>query len=129
MLPYYKVLLAYSIVKAARDVDSYIAMAPKEVRGKLRKMRAAIRKAVPKAKESISYRMPYYSYNGRLAWFSSMKNHIGLYLRPPAIEKNKKYLAGYVTTKSAIHFPPNKKLPIGLIKRLVKYSAHRNQRV
>jgi uncharacterized protein YdhG (YjbR/CyaY superfamily) len=55
--------------KTARSVDEYISAAPREVQAKLREVRAAIREASPTAREGISYRMPYYDYKGRLAWF------------------------------------------------------------
>jgi uncharacterized protein YdhG (YjbR/CyaY superfamily) len=106
--------------KRAKDVDEYISSAPKEVQGKLREVRAAIREAAPTARESISYRMPYYDYKGRMAWFGLQKAHIGLYVRPPVIEEHKKELAGYVTTKSAVHLPLDRKLPTALIKKLVR---------
>lgn len=106
--------------KAPKDVDEYIARAPKEVQGRLQEIRVAIREVVPTAVESISYGMPYYDYKGRLAWFAIMKTHIGLYLRPPIIEEHKRELSAYKTTKSAIHFPLDKQLPIALIKKLVR---------
>jgi uncharacterized protein YdhG (YjbR/CyaY superfamily) len=106
--------------KAPKDVDEYIARAPKEVQGRLQEIRVAIREAVPTAVESISYGMAYYDYKGRLAWFAIMKTHIGLYLRPPIIEEHRRELSAYKTTKSAIHFPLDKKLPIALIKKLVR---------
>src|SRR5208337_1134285 len=71
--------------KTAKSVDEYISAAPKEVRARLREVRAAIRQAAPTARESISYRIPYYDYKGRLAWFGLQKAHIGLYVRPPVI--------------------------------------------
>jgi len=64
--------------------------------------------------------MPYYDYKGRLAWFGLHSLHIGLYLRPPLIEEHKKELTGYVTTKSAVHLPLDKKIPVSLVKKLVK---------
>jgi uncharacterized protein YdhG (YjbR/CyaY superfamily) len=100
-------------------VDAYIAKAPKESHSKLIEMRKTIRSVAPKAKEGISYGMPAYD-NGRIAWFASMKGYIGLYLRPPIIENHKKELARYKTTKSAIHFPLDEKLPVALIKRLIR---------
>ena len=112
---------------SAKDVDSYIASVPKEVQGKLKEIRKAIREVAPTAKESISYGMPYYDYKGRLAWFAVMKTHIGLYLRPPVIEEHKLELASYKTTKSAIHFPLDKKLPIPLIKKLLKARVKKNE--
>lgn len=110
-----------------KDVDEYIARAPKEVQDKLRELRKAVREVAPTAVEHISYGMPYYDYKGRLAWFAIMKTHIGLYLRPPIIEKHKRELAAYKTTKSAIHFPLDKKLPIALIKKLVKARMKKNE--
>ena len=71
--------------KQTGTVDAYILAAPKEVQGKLREVRAAIKAVAPTAKESVSYRMPFYNYNGRLAWFGLHTTHIGLYLRPPVI--------------------------------------------
>jgi uncharacterized protein YdhG (YjbR/CyaY superfamily) len=103
-----------------KDVDAYIAKAPKEVQPKLEEIRNAIRQVAPSASESISYRMPHYSYKGKLAWFALMKNHVGLYLRPPIIAEHEQELAGYKTTKSAVQSPLEKKLPIPLIKKLVK---------
>ena len=48
--------------KAPKDVDEYIASAPKEVQGKLTQLRKAIKEAAPTAVERISYGMPYYDY-------------------------------------------------------------------
>jgi len=69
--------------QAAKNVDEYISAAPKEVQAKLREVRAAIRDAAPTARESISYRIPYYDYKGRLAWFGLQKAHIGARARAP----------------------------------------------
>lgn len=106
--------------KAAKNVDDYISASPKELQDKLREVRAAILEAAPDALEGISYMMPYYDHKGRMAWFGLQKAHIGLYVRPPVIEQHKKELAGYVTTVSAVHFPLDQKIPVALIKKLVK---------
>jgi len=113
--------------KAPKDVDEYIARAPKEVKGKLVELRAAIREAAPTAVERISYGMPYSDYKGRLAWFGLAKAHIGLYIRPPVIEEHKSELEGYETTKSTVRLPLDKQLPITLIKKLVKARMKKNE--
>jgi uncharacterized protein YdhG (YjbR/CyaY superfamily) len=113
--------------KEPKNVDEYIASMPEEVQPRLRQLRVAIRDVAPKATEDISYRMPYYNYKGRLVWFALMKSHIGLYLRPPIIQKYKKELAKYETTKSAIRFPLDQKLPIALIKKLIKARMKMNE--
>lgn len=111
----------------AKDVSEYISRAPKEVQGKLKEVRAAIKAVAPEAAESISYGMAFYNYKGRLAWFGLQKGYIGLYIRPPVIEEHKKELAGYTGTKSAIHLPLNEKMPISLIKKLVTARVKKNE--
>ena len=113
--------------KTPRDVDAYIAAAPKEMQGKLIELRAAIREAAPTAVESISYGMPYYDYKGRLAYFRLAKAHIGLYIPPPIIEEHKNELADYETAKGTVRFPLEKKLPLALIKKLVKARMKKNE--
>jgi uncharacterized protein YdhG (YjbR/CyaY superfamily) len=103
-----------------KTVEAYIAAAPRSVRGKLRKLRAAIRQTAPTAEERISYRMPYYAYKGRLAYFAIFKNHIGLYVPTPVIEEHKHELKGYVVAKATVRFPLDKNLPIGLVKKLIR---------
>ncbi|HZE71787.1 MAG TPA: DUF1801 domain-containing protein [Pyrinomonadaceae bacterium] len=104
----------------AKEVDTYIASAPKEVRGKLNELRSVIRKSAPTAVERISYGMPYYHYNGRLAYFSFWKAHIGLYLPTPTIKEHERKLSAYETTKATIRFPLDRKLPTSLITKLIK---------
>lgn len=107
-------------------MDEYISAAPEEARAKLEEVRAAIREVAPTAKESISYRIPFYDYKGRLAWFGLQKEHIGLYVRPPVIEEHKEDLAGYETTISAVHLPLDKGVPVALVKKLVKARMRKN---
>ena len=114
-------------MKKAKDVDEYIAKAPKEVRGNLKELRAIIKSVAPKAEERISYGMPYYGYKGRLVYFAFAKKHIGLYVPPPIIEEHKKELKNYETAKATVRFPLNKKLPLSLIKKLVKARVKKNE--
>jgi len=114
-------------MKPINDVDEYIANTPKAIQGKLKELRAVIRKTAPKAEERISYSMPYYGYKGRLVYFAAFKNHIGLYLPPPIIEEHQQELKDYGTSKSAVRFPFDKKLPVALIKKLVKARMKKNE--
>jgi uncharacterized protein YdhG (YjbR/CyaY superfamily) len=107
--------------KAEESVDAYIAAVPPQERGMLKQLREVIKKTAPTAKESISYRMPYYGYKGRLVYFALMKNHIGLYIPPPILQNHKKELKAYSTSNSAtLRLPPDQKLPLALIRKLVK---------
>ena len=120
-------------LRPAKDVASYIAAAPKEAQPKLREVRAAIRAVAPDAVESMSYGMPFYSFKGergiegRLCYFSLMKESIGFYMRPQVIEEHEDELAGYRATKSALHFPLDRPLPIPLIKELVRDAMRRHE--
>ena len=114
-------------MKKAKNVNEYIASAPKEVRTKLKEMRAIIKAAAPQAVEGISYGMPYYAYMGRVVYFQEWKEHIGIYIPTPIIEEHKSELKNYVTAKATVQFPLDKKLLVGLIKKLVRARVKKNE--
>ena len=110
-------------------VDAYIARCPKTAQSDLAKIRAAIWAAAPRATERTDYfRMPGYSqpgldyYDGMFTWFSFKKPHVRLHVPPAVIQKHRKQLAGYATTKAIVSFPVGKPVPIALVKKLVKAS-------
>jgi uncharacterized protein YdhG (YjbR/CyaY superfamily) len=110
-----------------RAVDAYIAAAPKATQPMLRELRAAIRSAVPKAEEKISYRMPFYAYHGRLIYFAAHRTHVGMY---PIIGREKdlyaKELKPYLAAKATLQFPIGRPLPIALVKKVVRERAKQN---
>jgi len=71
--------------------------------------------------------MPYYGYRGRVAYFQFSKNHIGLYIPPPVIQDHKRELERYHTAMATVRFPLDKKLPLALIKKLVKARVKWNE--
>lgn len=109
-----------------KDVDAYIAAQPEEVRPLLEKLRQTIKKAAPKAEESISYQMPGYKLNGALVYFGSWKNHIGFYPVSSGISKLKKELSPYKVSKGTVQFPLDKPLPVKLISDIVKFRVKEN---
>jgi len=109
---------------AARGIDGYIAGCPADVQLILRKIRATIRKAAPRAEETISYRMPAFTLDGRnLVYFAAFKSHIGFYPAPTGIAKFKKALAAYEGGKGSVRFPLDRPIPYGLVARIVKFRA------
>ena len=63
-----------------KSVEDYITSQPEAVQGILGRVRSAIRKAVPLAREVISYQMPTYTLNGgRLLYFAVWKQHYSIY--------------------------------------------------
>lgn len=109
------------------SVDQYIAAFPKHVQAMLQQMRETVQKVAPQAEELISYNMPAFRLHGMLVYYAGNKAHIGLYPMPSAIEAFKKELAGYATSKSGIQFPLDKKLPVTLIKNIVRFRLMENE--
>jgi uncharacterized protein YdhG (YjbR/CyaY superfamily) len=108
--------------RASQTIDAYIANYPPEIQALLEKMRATIRKAAPKAEETINYGVPTFTLGGRnLVHFSATKKHIGFYPTPSAIEAFKAELAGYNGAKGSVQFPYDQRLPLGLITKIVKF--------
>jgi uncharacterized protein YdhG (YjbR/CyaY superfamily) len=112
---------------STNDVDAYIATAPTVFQEKLHTLRAAILEAVPEANERLSYRMPYYDYYGRLAYFRLAKKHIGLYIPSPVIDQHRNNLAGIHAVQATIHLPLGEEIPVPLVQKLVKARARLNE--
>ena len=105
----------------SREVDAYIAGFPKPVQALLRKVRATIRAAAPKAGEIISYRIPAYRQHGILVFFAGFKAHIGLF---PPVRGNaalERATAKYAGPKGNLRFPYDEPLPLALISRIVRH--------
>jgi uncharacterized protein YdhG (YjbR/CyaY superfamily) len=109
------------------DVDSYIAIFPKETQKLLEQIRSTIRKAAPKAEETISYGMPAYKQYGMLVFFAGYKNHIGFYATPTGHEAFKKELSAYKQGKGSVQFPIEEPMPLTLITKIVKFRIKENQ--
>jgi uncharacterized protein YdhG (YjbR/CyaY superfamily) len=113
---------------APKTVDEYLAGIPEPARSTLKKMRAAIRSAVPpQATEIISYRIPAFKHNGVLVWFAAFSDHCSLFPTAAVIATFKNELKGFPTSKGTIQFPADKPLPTALIKKLVKARVAQNE--
>ena len=107
--------------KEIESVDDYIKVFPDEIKSKLEAIREAINKVAPKATEVISYGMPAFKQNKVLVYFAVNKNHIGFYPTANPIKIFAKELSNYKTSKGAIQFPLDKKIPLTLISKITKY--------
>jgi uncharacterized protein YdhG (YjbR/CyaY superfamily) len=110
----------------ANEVDKYIAGFPEDVRLKLEEIRAIIRKNAPDAFEKMSYGIPTFDLNGNLVHFAGYKHHVGFYPGANGIEAFQKDIEKYKWAKGSVQFPHDKKLPIALITRIVKYRVKQN---
>jgi len=108
-----------------KSVDDYIASQPEAVQGILRRVRSTIRKAVPLAREGISYQMPTYTlYGGRWLYFAVWKQHYSIYAATEqVVSAFQKELARYEVDKGTIRFPLSEPVPVKLIGRIAKFRA------
>lgn len=111
----------------ARNVDEYLAGVPKEARATLEKLRRTIRAAAPMAAEVISYQIPMYKHHGMVVGFAAFKNHCSIFPGSAVMDRYKKELERYDTSKGTIRFPANKPLPSALVKKLVKARIKENE--
>ena len=98
----------------AASPEAYIASQPQAAQPYLRKLRAAIKQAAPRAEERISYGIVGFFYPTRLVYFGGAKEHVALY---PAYDA--KGLERYRYGASTLRFPLDEPLPIARIKALV----------
>ena len=106
-------------------IDDYIATFPPDIQEILQRIRATIAKAVPKASEKISYRMPAFALDGDVIYFAAFKKHIGVY--PPVRDaKLKQEVARYAGPKGNLQFPLAERIPYALIGRIARVRAKEN---
>lgn len=103
------------------DIDAYIAAAPEQAQAALGQLRAAIRKAAPRATEGISYAIPaFHQDGGYLIYFAGYRHHVSLYPQPKGDAALLEALEPYRAGKGTLQFPLDRKLPLALITRVVK---------
>src|SRR5688572_26824606 len=95
------------------SVDAYIAAKPRNVRVVLERVRRAIRKAVPRAEERLSYQMSAYTLDGvHVLCFAGWKAHYALYrVNDALVAAFKSELAPYERSKGSIRFPLSEPVP------------------
>ena len=108
------------------SVAEYIESQPPNARAVLRKVRAAMRKALPKAEEVISYQIPAYRLNGRVViYFAGWKEHYSIYpAQRRLVAAFKERLAPYeVNNKGTIRFSLAEPVPVELIAAIARFRA------
>jgi uncharacterized protein YdhG (YjbR/CyaY superfamily) len=113
------------MAKQIQTIADYIAAQPKSAQPSLKRVRSAIRKAIPQAEELISYKMPAYRLRGEvILYFAGWKQHYSLYAASgPVVAAFKEELRPYKISKGTISFPLNDPVPVDLIERIAKFRA------
>lgn len=109
----------------AADADAYVAAIPAERRPHVERLRALVRRVVPRATESIQWGMIGWAIDGRpFAAVASQKNHLSLYLmdlytQPALRATHAAALAGLKMGKSCIRFDSVDELPLATIEAIL----------
>jgi len=104
-----------------KTINEYLAPLSSEQRTTLEKLRKAIKAAVPKAEECISYDIPGFRLEGKmLVSFAGWANHCAFYPGSHALKVHQDELKAYGTSKGTIRFKTNNPLPATLVRKLVK---------
>lgn len=108
--------------RAPVNFREYLAIMPLQARDHLVNLHSAVRSALPRGvAETISYGIPAFRNKaGILVWIAGFSSHCSLFPKASVIEKFKRQLRGYKTSKGTVQFPHDKPLPVALIKCIVK---------
>ncbi len=109
------------------NVDQYIAVQPVASQARLKEIRSLIRSTAPAAEEVISYLIPCYKLHGMLVGFGIHKKGSSFYTMSTTILKeHDKELKEYDYSGSTLHIRDNQKLPVSLLKKLIKERIQHN---
>lgn len=109
--------------RASDPIADYIAAAAPAAQPILRRLRAAVREAVPDAEECISYRMPALRIRKVFFYFAAFKAHIGIYPPVKGSAALQKRLAKYRGPKGNLQFPLDEPMPYALIAQVARTLA------
>src|SRR3982074_517434 len=111
-----------STKRKPKTIDEYLASVNTHHRDALEKVRQTIHVGAPNAEECISYGIPAFRLNGRsLVFFGAWANHCALYPGSSAtLKKFRNELRNFQTSKGTLRFPPDKPMPVALVKKLLK---------
>jgi uncharacterized protein YdhG (YjbR/CyaY superfamily) len=107
---------------SANVVDDYIRKQPEPARRTLKKLAAMIRATVPEGTtEGIAYGMPCFRCGAPLIGFAVFQKHWSLFpMSGGVIPRLERELAGFVTSKGAVHFPHEAAPSAGLLKKIIR---------
>ncbi len=105
-----------------REIDDYLKHVEEPKRATLEQLRKTILGIVPEAEECISYNVPAFRVKGEvIAGFAAFRDHLSYFpFSGSVLDKLPNELASYAGTKSALHFPLDKPLSKGLVKKLIE---------
>ena len=110
------------MTEVREQLRTYFAAQPAEQRRMLKRLRDIARAVAPGAEDAWSYRMPALRLDGKiLVYYAGFRAHVSLFPMTDRIRRAfATELKTYRTSKGTIQFPVGKRLPVTLVKRLIK---------
>ena len=106
------------------SVDEYLAAQPPQARAVLARVRATIKKTLPRATERISYRIPTYDVDGTMVlFFAGFARHWSIYPLTPALQRELGEEIAPRLKGKTIRFDYDERFPAGLVARIAKVRA------
>src|SRR5262249_50333115 len=111
-----------SAARKSTPIDAYLATVKDEQRAALEALRRIIRSIGPGAEECISYGLPAFRLEGRIvAGFSATSKGCSYYpFSGKTLDTLAHELEGWTGTKGAVHFGPDRPLPVSLVRKLIR---------
>ena len=106
-----------------KSVAAYFRSLSKDQRAALQTLRETIAAAAPEAQEGITYSMPGFLLDGHgFVAYAAFKDHYSFFpMSGAAIDAHRDELGHRVTGKGTIRFEYGEQLPVGLVKKVVKW--------
>ena len=102
------------------DVDRYLARLPPAERAALERIRRLIRDLVPDSTEGIGYGIPTVRFHGNLVHFAAFRSHLSFFAGSGRLRVQfAREVRGWAGTKSALHFTPDRPLPLAGLRNRV----------
>jgi uncharacterized protein YdhG (YjbR/CyaY superfamily) len=105
-----------------KSVKAYLSGLERPQRDAVEKLRDTIASVVPDAEEAIAWSMPAFRLRGKaFVGYCAFKDHYSFFpMSTAAIEQHRDALGEHVTGKGTIAFSYDERLPVTLVKRVVK---------
>jgi uncharacterized protein YdhG (YjbR/CyaY superfamily) len=112
------------VTSQAKTVGEYVKTCDARARPAIVAFRRLVKKAAPKAEESMAYGMPTYLLGGPLVAFNAQKNYLSFYVcHTDIVAAHKQELGRLDCGKSCLRGRKLEDFPLRVLERMVRESA------
>lgn len=117
--------------KKPQTFEDYLAALPDEARAALERLRTVVQTTARGTEECISYGLAAFRYQGRmLVALGATKSYCAFYLMSnQTVKEFATELEGFQTSTGTIRFGPDQRIPVALVRKLVRARMAENKRL